>query len=240
MKNQYFGDDKDYRKYGLLRLLAIEGRLRLGICWMLTQEDKTGHGGKTNYLERPRPWRSYDPDLFDHLAASVMSGHARDLGVVEAANLIPGALFHSDVLEDGDVSRAEYMKTMHDRFQGLDLVFFDPDNGLAVDSCRPGRKGFSKFLTCEEAAATFASGFSLLIYQHYPHVEKDAHVRQQVHLLADSTKAKDIIPVSTSHVLFLLALHPEHVPGIQRALDALDRTWRGKFRRQAPWAGGWR
>lgn len=239
MKHQYFGDVNDYRKYGLLRLLASEGGLRLGISWMLTPADGRADGGKIGYLDQPGRWRHFDPDLFDHLASSVKSGRARDLGVVEAGNLIPGARYHSNILEDGVAARAAYMKTMLNRFQGLDLVFFDPDNGLEVESCPAGRKGSSKFLTCQEAAATFATGSSLLVYQHYPHVEKDAYVQEQVQRLANSTGAKDIIPVGTPHVLFLLVLHPVHVFAAQHALEVLDRRWGGKFRRQAPWAGGW-
>jgi hypothetical protein len=239
LKHQYFGDVNDYRKYGLLRLLATDGGLRLGICWMLTPDDDSRHGGKINYLDQPRRWRPYDPDLFDHLAASVKSARARDLGVVEARDLIPGAHYHSEILEDGVVAREEYLRTMIDRFKGLDLVFFDPDNGLDVKGCPPGQKRSSKYLTCQEAAATFATGTSLLIYQHYPHVEKDAYVREQVQRLADSSGAKDIFPISTAHVLFLLVLHPDHIPAAQCALEALDRKWLGQFRRQAPWAGEW-
>jgi len=239
MKHQYFGDVNDYRKYGLLRLLAVEGGLRLGIAWMLTPADGRPDGGKISYLDQPGRWRHFDPDLFDHLAASVKSRGVRDLGVVEASNLIPGARYFSEILEDGVAARAAYMKIMLDRFHGLDLVFFDPDNGLEVKNCPPGRKGSSKFLTCQEAAATFANGSSLLVYQHYPHVEKDAYVRAQVQRLADSTGANDIIPVGTAHVLFLLVLHPGHVLAAQGALEVLDRRWGGKFRRQAPWAGGW-
>ena len=39
MKDQYFGDVNDFRKYGLLRLLTLQDGLRLGVCWMLTAPD---------------------------------------------------------------------------------------------------------------------------------------------------------------------------------------------------------
>ncbi len=39
MKNQYFGDVNNYRKYGLLRRLAGDGEVSIGICWMLTPND---------------------------------------------------------------------------------------------------------------------------------------------------------------------------------------------------------
>jgi hypothetical protein len=43
MKDQYFADINDYRKYGLLRILG-EG-LRVGVCWMLTKPDGSGDDG---------------------------------------------------------------------------------------------------------------------------------------------------------------------------------------------------
>ena len=39
MKNQYFGDVNDYRKYGLLRVLQREANLRCVVAWMLTPDD---------------------------------------------------------------------------------------------------------------------------------------------------------------------------------------------------------
>ena len=45
MKNQYFGDINDYRKYGLLRILTNGGEIKTAVCWMLTTDDEAivGH-----------------------------------------------------------------------------------------------------------------------------------------------------------------------------------------------------
>ena len=40
MKNQYFGDINDYRKYGLLRILSTYGPIKTAVCWMLTPDDE--------------------------------------------------------------------------------------------------------------------------------------------------------------------------------------------------------
>ena len=45
MKNQYFGDINDYRKYGLIRLLADGGKIKAGVCWMLTPDDTRTDAG---------------------------------------------------------------------------------------------------------------------------------------------------------------------------------------------------
>jgi len=39
MKNQYFGDVNDYRKYGLLRALQSTWDGSLLVAWMLTPDD---------------------------------------------------------------------------------------------------------------------------------------------------------------------------------------------------------
>ena len=67
MKVQYFGDVNDYRKFALLRLLSEAGGFRIGVCWMLTEADGSGHGAKRGYLDQPEIWRRYDPPLFDAL-----------------------------------------------------------------------------------------------------------------------------------------------------------------------------
>jgi len=77
VKHQYFGDINDYRKYGLLRLLAKESGLRLGICWMLTPDDGRTDGGKISYLADPERWRNLDPELFDRLGAALENGFPR-------------------------------------------------------------------------------------------------------------------------------------------------------------------
>lgn len=40
VKNQYFSDINDYRKYGLLRLLTSGGKLKTAVCWILMPEGK--------------------------------------------------------------------------------------------------------------------------------------------------------------------------------------------------------
>jgi hypothetical protein len=45
MKNQYFGDINDYRKYGLLRILQSTGNGRLLVAWMLTPDGGSRDGG---------------------------------------------------------------------------------------------------------------------------------------------------------------------------------------------------
>jgi hypothetical protein len=67
MKDQYFGDVNDFRKYGLLRALVLPNKLRLGVCWMLTEPDHGADGNFLAYLSQGDRYRHRDPELFDWL-----------------------------------------------------------------------------------------------------------------------------------------------------------------------------
>ena len=60
MKNQYFGDVNDYRKYGLLRILTGFGSMTSCVCWMLTADDGRPDGGQVDYLLKPAFWSKYE------------------------------------------------------------------------------------------------------------------------------------------------------------------------------------
>ena len=64
VKNQYFGDINDYRKYGILRCILSVTHFRLLVAWMLTPDDGSSDGGFTDYLRKPDIWSHYDPELF--------------------------------------------------------------------------------------------------------------------------------------------------------------------------------
>jgi hypothetical protein len=79
VKNQYFGDINDYRKYGLLRTLCGGGQLKVGVYWMLTISDQRTDGRLIRYLGKPELWRSYDPELFDCLQEWVADPQSRNI-----------------------------------------------------------------------------------------------------------------------------------------------------------------
>ena len=79
MKNQYFGDENDYKKYGLLNTLIGSGDLPTAVCWMLTPDDSGPDGRFTDYLSQRDKWRRYDPLLYDHLRTAVVTLERRDV-----------------------------------------------------------------------------------------------------------------------------------------------------------------
>lgn len=171
MKNQYFGDITDYRKYGLLQLIASHTNLRIGICWMLTENDGRTDGGRTIYLSQPAIWRHYDPALYDYLRYYVTDCGERDITKIENERILPGFRFFSTLLQDNAEARQQYFSDLKDATQGCGLLFFDADNGMEVKSYPYGRKSSSKYLYWREVKGIFDHGQSLLIFQCHRHMK---------------------------------------------------------------------
>jgi hypothetical protein len=227
MKNQYFGDVNDYRKYGLLRILSGGGELSTGVRWMLTPSDGRGDGAFVRYLEQPRRWRAFDQDLYDFLVHCVHEGNERDVRLIERSELLPASLFHSCLLDDSPIERRRYFQEMLERFRGVDLIFFDPDNGFEVKSKPYGRKESSKFLYWREVYDAYYAGHSLLVYQHFARERRDTFVERIANELLSCTNVAAIYSFRTPHVVFFLAARPEHEEMFHRQAARIALVWQG-------------
>ncbi len=164
MKNQYFGDINDYRKYGLLRAIIGAGDFRLLVAWMLTPDDGSTDGKFISYLDNPKKWMKHDPVLFQALTGLLAAGQQRQVGLLESTNLLPYAKYFSSCVPDGGAERSAWFNSLIHQAQGGDFVFLDPDNGLEVKSKKYGAKNSSKFLYWREVEALWNTGKSLLIF----------------------------------------------------------------------------
>jgi hypothetical protein len=214
----------DFRKYGLLRALAGDGELRVGVCWMLTRGDGRADGSRRSYLERPDRWRSLDPALFDALCRSRLS-------VVEARKrrLIPGAVFHEELLSDHRAERTGFFVRLLAAAHSCSLIFFDPDNGLDVGSVVRGRKGSSKYLHRDELRQAFRAGHSVLVYQHFPRVARGPYAGRLAGEVRDLVGADAVWRFETAHVLFLLAAQARHRQVLSARVAAFEA---------GPWVAG--
>lgn len=104
-----------------------------------------------------------------------------------------------------------------------DLAFFDPDNGLEV-SIAKGRKNSSKYVYLDEVAEFYGSGKSLLLYQHFPRIERTAFMASCAERLRGVASGAAIWAFSTAHVVFFLLVHP-HSPA-RLAVAAMEACGR--------------
>ena len=233
MKHQYVGDINDYRKYALLRALSARGANRVGVCWMLTPDDGGVDGNKLAYLGQPERFRHFDPELFDILAHAAAEPDRRRLHIVEDSGVVPCALYYNETLPDEVAGRAAFMERCASEFRDAELVFFDPDNGLEV-SLPKGRKNSSKYLYLDEVAAFYEAGMSILVYQHFPRGERKAFLASCTERLCGVAPRSAVWAFTTSHVVFLLLVHPESPARLAvaalKACQSLDPAFvRGEY-----------
>ena len=170
MQDRYVGDIGDYAKYALLRALGA-GR-RLGVAWYLHPDGGPPNDGRhIDYLDHPKEWRDFDPELFDVLRGLVHG--QRNVSAVQNSNLLPNAAFADSRLcvqgvKYGDRAewRTRWFASTLDDLRACDLVFADPDNGLMLDSgFKPSRQASTKSIpVCE--VRMLAEGRPAVIYHH--------------------------------------------------------------------------
>ena len=225
MKNQYFGDINDYRKYGLLRALQSNCDGSLLVTWMLTPDDGGRDGGFRSYFDTPDIWANYDHDLFAGLAGLLRLAPRPSVSLIEGSGLLPRTHYHAAVVPDGRLERDVWRNDLLRAASGVDLVFLDPDNGIEVPSKPVGRKDSSKYVTWQEIQALWEARCSLLIYQHFPREQRDTFARRLLSELHERTGACFSEAFRTPHVLFLLAAQERHAQRFGSAIQHVSDRW---------------
>jgi len=224
MKNQYFGDIHDYKKYGLLRAFAAASSLNMLVAWMLTPNDGRPDGNFRDYLNQEQ-YRAHDPALYDWLQNHFANDRPRSVAAIESSGLLPNTQYFANPVSDDLMERTGWHSELMDASQGQDLVFLDPDNGLLPNSCQPGRRNSSKYLFWSEVAELWKAGKSLLIYQHFPRKNRRQFIATCRNNLQQQANNSYIEAFRTSHVVFLLVLQPRH--GFLQRVDLAP--WEGQI-----------
>ncbi len=192
MQNRYCCDQGDFGKYGLLRCLcdadAHGEALRLGLLWYLVPDEAGSSDGKhTSYLRdtvrNRREYRECDPELWESLKPLLKCGRRNIRAIQEEGILPPGTVFFEEPLAWPANLRAntsagrkallehreKWWQRGFDRTEGCQVINFDPDNGLEVESVpRYGCKG-PKYVFMDEVVPFYKRGQSLVVYQHINH-----------------------------------------------------------------------
>ena len=154
MKDRFYGDKKDYIKYGLLNVLSSQYKT-IGINWYLTDDEHGNqqHGKDVRYLE-DRNWGHYAPEIFSKLKHRVNNDQravrfCRLDGVVkvqhEFMEKLPANAEQREYQKLREVWHAKAIGTL----TGCDLVFLDPDIGV-TEQLRPGPIRASEYASKSE------------------------------------------------------------------------------------------
>jgi hypothetical protein len=225
MKNQYFGDINDYKKYSLLRLLSGKGQIETAVCWVLTEDDSGTDGKRIAYLEKPEIWQKYDPEVYQHLKEHVIDQGVRNVNSLKYHRILPNCRYYGDIIRDDIKSRDLFFKKFLKFAKGVDLVFFDPDNGLEVKSVPRGKKKSSKYIYWNEVEVSYKSGHSLLLYQHFPRMSREVFICGLVQRFKELKGIKSIYSCCTYHVAFLLIPQPHHEELFRKNTTQVSRNW---------------
>jgi hypothetical protein len=234
LQNRYVGDIGDYLKLGILRALAPGHRL--GVAWWLYPDESHNRDGRhTGYLQQPDRWRHFDPKLFDALADIVASGR-RDVRALEGANLLPGALFATEMIPTrvpparNQQARREWFVKMLARLTDADLVFADPDNGLEPSGYRRGSAKAGKSVLLSELSELTRPKRCVIVYHHQTrrkggHQAEIAHWADRLRAIGfrnvDALRAKPYSP----RVYFLLNAPPR----VRKRAEQVAADWDGRI-----------
>ncbi len=169
MNNQFFGDERDFYKYALLRILSKKGKCSIAVCWLLTTGIRKG-GSELAYLCNS-DYRQKDEELFDFLHEHICDKEIRDVSVMNN-KIICRAKFFADEFPLSGYKRDEYWKKFIKEHGTNELLFFDADTGIMPPS-REKRKNSkneeNEYIRKEEIEDIWVNckQSSLMIFQYF-------------------------------------------------------------------------
>jgi hypothetical protein len=239
MKNQYFGDVNDFRKYGLLRALTgcIDSQqnkkidLTLAVCWMLTPDDNTSHGNRTDYLKLPLPniYSNLDYNLFNYFCKlDIISGNNRDVKKAQNEMCLPiSSLFYYQHVPPDKNDRAQFFNKFMKQAERFDIIFYDPDNGINVKTHHYGTMYSTKYLYWCELFHSYSNGHSIILYQHFGMQPggRDLFIENMANDLKKSIGIEEIYTFKSAHVVFFLLPQPKHRVVFEKRIEYLRENW---------------
>lgn len=243
MNDQYVGDVGDFTKVALLQALGAargeDGRaLRLAVLWWATRAagGKSGDGRHLDYIHSTE-FMAADGELVLGLRKVLSAG--RRIASLEESGLFPAeTVFHGAPLDGqrGPLSRSELRARWLAEADAVarqgDVVFLDPDNGLAGPGRSVERANARKYVFEAEVRQLTRPTQSLVLYHHASRV--GTH-REQAQWLRDRLRA--LLP---SHAAPVVLRAPRYSPRFYVVVPARahEATVRAAVERRVggPWA----
>jgi hypothetical protein len=189
MQNRYVADVGDFGKFALLNALAGTD-LRLGVMWYLNSAEETNADGRfTNYADL----KSCDPTLYENLLY-MLQNSTRTLSEVETTPILPsGTLFYREPLpfsqspcftaptrEKQQQLRGKWFKNGFQELQTANMLFLDPDNGVAGKRVKQYSRRSVKYVFLDEIIGWLNRRQSVVLYQHQKRVPLETQISEQL------------------------------------------------------------
>lgn len=195
---------------------------------MLTSDDGRRDGTNVSYLNNPKKWRQFDPQLFDSLHRAMMEDAHRCIFRAIELDIIPGATFYTDVLKRSIAERGLYFERCLQMMRDRDVIFFDPDNGLEVASTPIGKPGSTKFLYLNELESAYERGHSVLLYQHFSRQKRDSFIDEKGIVIGQRLKAS-VKAFRSGNVVFFLCAQRRHEALLDESSGVIRKKWAGQI-----------
>ncbi len=213
MKNQYFGDARDYFKYELLDVMMsdLPDLRQLTCVWMLTEDDQTSQG------KVPISKTSHATELGRFLAGCVEQGR-RDVRAIET--FFGGRPYAFRSYGDGpphfsERSRTGYFASLPDDHLHRSLVFFDPDIGMEPTVRREAHLSFEELVTVLERMGSRSVG---VVFQF---ARRQANFWPSLAASLASRTDRHVACIHDGHVGFFILATDGSIAGAEAALQRL-------------------
>lgn len=244
MKNQYFGDIGDFSKFLLISALIPTG-LKIGLNWYLTKDDGKTDGRHIDYLNKEEFLKS-DSELCQFLKGSIEKGR-RNIHEARAFPRFSQIRFFEDLLDLDEISsrtpqgrqerihrREEWFSKSLMQLSDRDLIFCDPDNGIAARKMKPTLKTSVKHIFQNEIEDMLDAGFSLVLYNHRDRQPEAAYLEKlrNIHTKENTIETR-IIRFSRYSVRdYIFLIQRDHQESVGFVLDRFlgEGKWKSQFR----------
>jgi hypothetical protein len=193
MQNKYFGDIHDLYKYILLKNISMYKSL--GIHWCLVPNDKKSDGNKKlTVKEKEKCVELYDV---------IKNSKSKDINNIKPFFKNSTRYYDNLLVEQNNVKI--YGEEAFAKLKKMDIIFFDPDNGIEVKSTN--KNNLFKYLSCDLIKKFGDNGNSLIIYQHSDRIKDSLNkkiTQLEKYLNCERIGNIEIVKIKNVYYIFLI------------------------------------
>jgi hypothetical protein len=200
VRDEYVGDIGDFGKYVLLKELSEigNGDIRVGVNWYYNTRPE----GATGYLSgnNSDDYRKLDGQLFDRLKY-IVTPCKRTVAEIEKTDILPkvhhyyrkAIPYSADTPAGRQKDRENWGNESLKAFDGADVIFLDPDNGIEIPTVQMTQAKAVKYAFIDEVKRYYDKGRSVIIYNHRNHDQLKNFAQTCVELKRKVRLKRDLI-----------------------------------------------
>jgi len=217
MRDYFVGDINDFMKYDLLEKINHYLMKKILIVWMKT----TGDGNKLDYLKNLN-YKEYNKELHDNLS-EIIENNKRTIKQVKNIKSLKGYLSFDEELTNNQIKRKEYFNNVKKLLKDIDLVFFDPDNGIVPNKNKKRKK---EYVYWDEMLEIWKEEKDLLIYQHFPHKNHKIFIEKLKRECEENISNSYVYFFESDFVVFILLSHQKKEEAIGKIMEYWNKLVR--------------